>query len=404
MQPLRRNLRFQVFWVGSAASELGSTLSGLAFPLLVLAMTGSPTQAGLVGAVAMGTEILVGLPAGALVDRWDRRRILLGADLVRIVTMAGVGGALLAGALTMPHLLAVAVVNGVASALFRPAHGASLRALVPPEQLPTAYAQEQTRQHAAGLAGPALGGALFALGRAVPFLVDAATYLVSFVCVAFARVPRRPETPPAPAQSMRADIAEAVRWMWDQPLLRAVCGLVLGCNLVVNAMTIPIIVLVGDPVDVGVVMAALGLGGLAGAALSARLMRLLPTGRLMLAGSWLFALVLPLLVLPLGAYWTAGVLFVAMLVVPALNIALEVEIARSVPDHMQGRVHGALNVMFSGLTPLAPLLGGLLSQHAGAAPAILVLCVGLVACTVTASFSRSLRAKGGLPVRETPVS
>lgn len=403
MQPLRRNLRFQLFWVGSAASELGSTLSWLAYPLLVLALTGSPTQAGLVGAVAMGAEIVCGIPAGALVDRWDRRRILLGTDLVRMAAMASLAVALLADALTMPHLLAVALVNGVASALFWPAHGASLRALVPSEQLPTAYAQEQTRQHAAGLAGPALGGVLFSLGRAIPFLVDAVTYLVSFVCVAFARVPRRPETPAEP-QSMREGIGEAFRWLWDQPVLRAAAALAFVINLVVNAMKLPIIVMVATPADVGLVMAALGVGGLAGAAISARLMRLLPTGRLMLAGVWFLAAVLPFLALPLGAYWAAVVLFAAMLAAPALNIAIEVEIARTAPDHMQGRVHGVIGVAFGGATPLAPLLGGVLSQYAGAVPAILILCAPLALCGVAGLFSPALRAKRGLPRRETPLS
>lgn len=207
MQPLRRNLRFQLFWVGSAASELGSTLTWLAYPLLVLALTGSPGQAGLVGAVELASGMVFALPAGVLVDRWDRRRVLLGTDLVRAATIASVALAIFTDNLTLPHLIAASIVNGAAGALFHPAHAASLRALVPREQLPSAYAQEQTRTHAAGLAGPPLGGLLFAAGRAVPFAVDAVTYLVSFVCVALARVPRRPAEL-APRQSMFEGIAD----------------------------------------------------------------------------------------------------------------------------------------------------------------------------------------------------
>ncbi|MEV4887891.1 MFS transporter [Nonomuraea sp. NPDC055795] len=80
VQPLRKNLRFQLFWLGSAASGLGSTLTLLAYPLLVLALTGSPGQAGLISAVSLASGMLFALPAGVLVDRWDRRRVLLGAD------------------------------------------------------------------------------------------------------------------------------------------------------------------------------------------------------------------------------------------------------------------------------------------------------------------------------------
>ncbi|WP_312896442.1 MFS transporter [Nonomuraea endophytica] len=390
MQPLRKNLRFQLFWLGSAASGLGSTLTLLAYPLLVLALTGSPGQAGLISAVSLASGMLFALPAGVLVDRWDRRRVLLGADLVRAATMASVALAAASDSLVLPHLVAVAIVNGAAGAIFEPAHAASLRTLVHREQLPSAYAQEQTRQHAAELAGPPLGGLLFALGRALPFVVDALTYVVSFVCVALVRVPRRPEEP-APRQSMYQGIAEAVRWMWGRRLLRAVCGLVLAVNLAFNATTIPLIVLVGAPEQVGLVMAALGVGGLIGAAISGRLIRSLPTGALMLAGCWFVTLALPLMVLPVGWYWPASVLFVTGLVAPALSIALVVEVARSVPDHMQGRVQSLLNVATMGITPLAPLVGGVLTQFAGAVPAILVISGYLAICCALATLSPTLR-------------
>ncbi|MFI6322593.1 MFS transporter [Nonomuraea sp. NPDC050556] len=390
MQPLRKNLRFQLFWVGSAASELGTTLTWLAYPLVVLALTGSPAQAGLLGAVGLASGMLFALPAGVLVDRWDRRRVLLGADLVRAATMGSVALAAFTGHLTLPHLVAVSIVNGIAGALFSPAHTASLRALVPGEQLPSAYAQEQTREHAAGLAGPPLGGLLFAAGRAVPFLVDAISYLVSFVCVAFARVPRH-AAEPAPRQNMFTGIAESVRWMWGQRLLRAICGLALVVNLAFNAIMLPLIVFIGSPVQVGLAMACLGVGGLVGAALSGRLTRLLPPGRLMLAVCWYLTLVAPLTVLPLGPFWPPVVLFVCGLGIPAVNIVLSVEVARAAPDHMMGRVQSVLNVATMGITPLAPLVGGLLTQYGGAVVAILVLGGYLAVCCALASLSPALR-------------
>jgi MFS family permease len=390
VEPLRRNFRFQMFWLGSAASGLGSTLTWLAYPLLVLALTGSPGQAGLIGAVGLASGMIFALPAGVLVDRWDRRGVLLGADLVRAAAMASVALAIFTDNLVLPHLVAVAVVNGAAGALFDPAHAASLRGLVPSKQLPSAYAQEQTREHAAGMAGPPLGGVLFAAGHAIPFAVDAVTYLISFACVAAARVPRRPAEP-APRQSMYDGIAEAVRWMWGHRLLRAICGLVLAANLAFNSVMIPIIVLVDAPAQVGVVMAALGIGGLLGAAISGRLVRLLPLGGLMLGGCWLLTLVLPLLALPLGTYWPTAILFIVGLVAPALNIALAVEVARTVPDHMQGRIQSLLNVATSGITPLAPLLGGVLTQYGGSVTAIVVLSGYLAVCCAAGTFSPVLR-------------
>src|SRR5262245_56917941 len=190
--PLRRNARFQLLWIGSAASALGSQLSALAFPLLVLAITGSPAKAGLVSAAHLASLVVVVALAGPLVDRWDRRRILIGCELARGLGMASVAGAVSAGVVVLPHLLVVGLAQGAANALFNPARMTAVRAVGPRSELGSAIAQEEVRTHAAALAGPPLAGALFGLGRAVPFVLDSVSYLVSLVCIVAARVPRRP--------------------------------------------------------------------------------------------------------------------------------------------------------------------------------------------------------------------
>lgn len=398
--PLRRNFRFQMLWIGAATSELGSTLTWLALPLLILAVTGSAALAGLVGACRIATNLLISLPAGVWADRWDRRRIMLVSEAVRCLSMAALAVVVFADRVELWHIVAVAVANGTADAFFRPARDTAIRTVVPAEQLSLAYAQEEARGHAASLAGPPLGGLLFGLGRVFPFVLDAITYLISLVAVALARVPRRSEDSTRSRKSgMGADIAEAGRWLWRRSGLRAALALSLIANLVANALLLPVIVLVGDrggdPAITGVVLAGMGLGGLLGAAVSARIGALLPPGRLILAVVGLFALAVCAIALPLGPYWPVVPLFSAMVATPAANVVLRVLVATLVPEAMMGRMTSLITVASMGLAPLGPLLGGVLAEYVGSTGALLLLGGGLAACCALAAGSPALHALTG---------
>ncbi|MFC4530900.1 MFS transporter [Sphaerisporangium dianthi] len=396
---LRRNLRFQVLWAGSATSELGSAITWVAFPLLILAVTGSAVTAGLVGACRVTANLLVSLPAGVWVDRWDRRRILVCAEAVRVLALASLAFAVFAGRVALWHVVVVAVAGGAADAFFDPARSTAIRAVVPAERLPSAYAQEEARTHAASLAGPPLGGLLFGLGRGIPFAVDAFTYLVSLVCVLLARVPRRPETAAEPGGTrIREDVAEAGRWLWRQDGLRAGLAFALLANLVANALLLPVIVMVeargGGSAAAGVVLAGIGLGGLLGATVSAKIGSLLPPGRLMLAVVGFFALAVCATALPMGPYWPVVTLFLAMVAVPSLTVVLRVLLATLVPDTMMGRVTSLFTMATMGLTPLGPLLGGVLAQYAGGAAALVLIGGLLLSGCALAAVSPALRGLG----------
>lgn len=396
--PLRRNVRFQLLWIGSAISELGTQMTWLAYPLLVLVVTGSPGLAGLVGGTRLAATMVCSLPGGVLVDRSDRRRIMIVSEAVRAAGMASVAVAVMGDHVWVTHLVVVAAVNGAAYAVFEPARTTAIRALVPDEHLHTAYSQEQSRSHAAGLVGPPLGGGLFAAGRAVPFLLDAVSYLASLACVLAARVPRRAGPPPAeePAhRSVRSDIVQAAGWLWRQRFLRALCGLALLANLVVNASMIPVIVLVGDRGGsssvVGLVLAGIGVGGLAGSLVAGPTAARVPAGPLMLGVCWLFSALIVLIALPFGPYWPGVALSVGMFVAAPLNIVLQVMIAKMVPGDMLGRMSSLLMMGSMGLTPLAPLVGGLLAEYAGPEAALVIIGVALAGCCAVATGSSTLR-------------
>ncbi|GAA1030945.1 MFS transporter [Virgisporangium ochraceum] len=395
--PLRRNVRFQMLWIGSAVSGLGSSLTWLAFPLLLLAVTGSPALAGLAAACRTGAKIVSSVPAGVLIDRLDRRRILLASEATRCVAMATLAVAIAVDRVWLPHIIAVAIVIGVADAFFGPAHATAVRAVVPAAQLPAAYAQEESREHAASLVGPPLGGLLFGLGRVLPFLVDAVTYAISVLTIVLADVPRRPAVQQSPKRStVRGDIADAGRWLWRQHGLRDALSLSLFANLVASSLLIPVVVVVGDrggdSTTTGVVLAGLGIGGLLGAMLSARIGRLLPAGKLMLAVVTFFAFAVCSVTLPVGRYWPVVPLTLAMVAVPAINVALQVIVATTVPEDMMGRLVALLGVVSMGLAPLGPVLGGSLAEYIGGTRALLLLGAALAAACALAGLSPALRA------------
>ena len=187
--PLRRNRDFLLLQAGQLLSDIGSQSAQLAYPLLVLALTGSAARAGVVGFVRALGWTLLALPAGIAADRWDRRRLMLGADGLRVLAVGGLAAAVVADRLAFWAIVVVGFAEGAGTALFLAAQAGALRAVVPARQLPAAAATQTGRQAAVRLAGPPLGGAHFGLGRAIPFLVDAASYAFSIVSLLAMRTP-----------------------------------------------------------------------------------------------------------------------------------------------------------------------------------------------------------------------
>jgi MFS family permease len=179
---LSRNRDFVLFQAGQLLSATGSSLSTIAYPLLVLALTGSPAQAGLVSFARLLPAPLLALPAGVLSDRLDRRRIMLTSDAVRAVAMA-----VLAVVVWRTHAFwpipLLAFVEGAGDTFFGACLGGVLRSVVPPADLPTAVSVQQGRVAVVGIVGPPGGGGGLHLARAQPFWVDALSDAVSLAAI-----------------------------------------------------------------------------------------------------------------------------------------------------------------------------------------------------------------------------
>ena len=205
--PLWGNRDFLLLWSGQTASVLGSRASALAFPLLVLELTHSPARAGLVGFVAGLPVLLCQLPAGALVDRWNRKTVMIGCDLGRLLVIASIPVVGLLFGISYGQLVITAFLHAALSMVFALAELAALPHVVDPATLPAAVAHNQARMQAATVAGPPLGGALFGISRVLPFAVDAVSYLVSLVTLVFIRTPLH-DPPQAPGKRLHQQVAE----------------------------------------------------------------------------------------------------------------------------------------------------------------------------------------------------
>ncbi|MFS8096997.1 MFS transporter [Lentzea alba] len=406
---LRKNKQFQLLWLGGAVSQFGSELTKLAMPLLVLALTSSPSWAGIVVGVRTAAYILTQMPAGVWVDRWDRRRTLVSAQLTQAIASAVLATAIVTGWAFIWVFLIAGLVDGVCAAFIDPSRATAIRGVVDTSQLRLAYTQEESRSHAARLIGPPLGGLLFGLGRTIPFVVDAITFFVATLLTFFAKVPRRPagEQPPAastehddaPKPSMRQELAEAVSWLWRQRGLRNLCGAVLALNFLGAAFMIPLIVLVrergGSGLVTGIVLAGVGIGGLGGALLANRIGSLLPAGKLLLAILGIFGAALLAMALPFGAWWPLIPLMCISLTTPSINVVINVVISRLVPEQMLGRMESVLTVSQMGIAPLGPVIGGALAAVIGGANTVVVIGLVLLLVCAVAAMNRELRGFTG---------
>lgn len=381
--PLRRNQDFRMLWTGQLLSDTGTRAGGLAYTLLILALTHSAVLAGAAGTVRAITVICLQLPAGALSDRFDRRLTMIICDVMRAALLAVLAVLTAAHLAPWPAVIAVSVIEGGAGTIFDPAATAALPAIVPDAQLEEAWAATEARTYGAGLAGPALGGVLFGLGRAVPFLADAVSYAVSAGTASRIRGRFRPENP-AGRKALWREVADGLQLVWQVPILRAVLVQVPLVNFsftgVIFTITLALRQHGTSATVIGLVQAAIAAGGLLGALVAPRLQRRMPLATLAttitLAGALLFGAVALLLPSPAVAVPAA----LALLLAPAANAALVAVVLRSAPEGMRGRVTSTVAMAATALSALAPLIAGLLVQHASGAWA-----VGAFAATTAAA-------------------
>ena len=393
--PLSRNRNYRLLWVSQALSEFGGNAVGIAFPLLVLAITDSPATVGLVLGTGAAASLLVGLPGGALVDRWNRKRIMLSCEAASVLASLSLVVALLwSGVASVAHMVVAAIVFGVANGMFGPAEMACLPNVVPDEQLSTAVSMNAARSNLAALLGTAVGGFLLAIGRFVPFAVDVLTRITGFFALLFLRLPPR-AVPPDPLSRFGHEMASGLRWMWRDRPIRVIALFAAGLNLFFAGYFIIIIVIAQSrgvsSGEIGIMMAMVGVGGTLGALIAPYLYRRLTPYLSIIGVFWALTLLTPLPIFIENVY-LMGTLFAAMaFVAPTANTTISTYQLLFTPDELRGRMSSVMGVVTGSAAVVGPALGGFLIEGVSDNDAVLLCAAGIGVVTVLGTISPTLR-------------
>lgn len=388
------NRDYMLLWSGQVVSNVGTQVSTLAFPLLILAVTGSPAQAGFVGALRALPYVIFSLPAGALLDRWDRKRTMILCDTGRALSLASIPVALATGHLTIIQLYLVSLIEGTLFVFFNIAEAACLPRVVPKEQLPAATAQNMATDGVTTLIGPSLGGALYTAGRLLPFLADAISYAVSVCSLFFIKTKFQKERVAA-RRSLWIEIREGLAWLWHHPLIRFMAILTGGNNLISAGLVLTIIVLAqrqhAPAFVIGLIFAIGGIGGVLGAVVAPFFQKRLSFGQAIIGTSWVIALFMPLYAIAPNPFVLGLITAAAFIVVPLYNVVQFSYRSALIPDELQGRVNSVFRLVAFGGQPLGLALTGVLIQNIGVIQTILIASLGLVVLAVAATLNTHVR-------------
>lgn len=396
--PLRKNRDFSLLWVGAGFTYLGLRVTALVYPLLVLWSGGSNATAGLVGFTALLPQLVVQLPAGAYVDRWDRRRLMLVCQLGCVVALGSLAVSVALGRLWLPQLFAVAFVEGTLMVVYQLAERSAVPQLVAAEQLGPAYSRNEARTRGAAMLGQPAGTELFAVGNAVPLVFSVGAHIVSIVSLLGIRTRFQAERG-APPADVRSEIASGLSWLWRQRFLRAVLLVLAGTNMLFQALTFAMLPLFHDEGQpkglVGVVLACSAIGGLVGALTASYWMRYWSLRRVLLASTVVWAVVTPLLavthnVVAMGALFALSGYAGGVFNVPAI-----VYVMRITPAAMQGRVSSVANLVSSGAMALGWVTAGLLLTVVNPRHGIGVIGAVMALIAVCAMLSPAIRGADG---------
>ncbi len=400
---LWRHPDFLKLWVGETISLLGSQVTFLAVPLTAaMTLNATPLQMGTLGTVQYIPWLLVGLLAGAWVDRLRRRPVMVAADLGRTVLLGLIPLAAVAGILRMGHLYVVGFFVGILNVFFDVAYAAYLPTLVPRDRLVEGNSKLQVSTSISEISGPGLAGGLVQLVTApLAIAVDALSFLVSALSLTWIGTPEPKPTPTDDSHNILAEIREGLRLVFSNPILRAFALASVTTNFFVD-VHLAVFVLYAtrelgiSPVILGSIYAVASVGGLLGSLVAARLVKWRGLGPVIVGAQILVTLAV--LAIPLSGrqFWVAVPLIViaealwgfAVVVYVVNTVSLRQAIT---PNQFQGRVTASLRFVTWGVAPLGFLLGGILGETIGLQATLLVAVAGpllSVACLVLSPVPR----------------
>jgi MFS family permease len=396
---------FHRFWVGQTISQLGSSFTQFATPLLIFQLTHSAVNLGIAMAVNFVPYLLFGLLIGAWVDRLDRKRMMIAVDLGRAVVIAAIPVLSALGELHVWQVYAVGFLSSVLTIFFEAGQFAAIPSLVGESDLVSANGRIQASFSAGSVVGPLLAGVLLTV-VAVPtlFEIDAVSFIVSALALAWVRGRFNTDGPPTELTSIRHDVAEGLRYVLRHPVLRNISAMMALFNFVAVTAGAQLVLfskvrLSATDAQVGYLFSAGSLGVVALGLAAGRLRKRLRFGPAAL-GALFFSGVLTAVFAVNRMYWLALVLWgLAEGLGLFFNINTGSLRQALVPNHMLGRVISIAGVLGWSAIPLGSLLGAYIIRWVGSV-AVVYVGIGILECAIAAfffAFSPLGRAEDYLP-------
>ena len=362
MVPLRRNRDFVLLQVGQTLSAAGSQIVSIAYPLLVLAVTHSPSKAGIVGFATLLPGLVVAPVAGVAADHFDRKRLMIACDVVRACAMATLAALVITGAVAFWMIVVLAFVESSFGTLFNIAQTAALRSVVETRQLADAAGVVEARRAAVRLGAPPLGGALFTVARGLPFLVDAISFAASTAALLLMRVPFQ-QAREADTSRIRERLAEGFGYLWRHPFLRTT-AFVYGLGNILFPGVVLVMVVVArrqglSGAQIGLLFTVFGLATLVGSLASPLHRRFLGVRTILLLELWTWTGAWVFVAWP-SVYALLAVLVPFGLCAPVTDSVVVGLMTAMTPDRLLGRVESARLTIAVAAAPLGPLAAGFL--------------------------------------------
>ena len=358
-----------LLWSGQLVSWIGTEVSGIALPLVVLALTGSPAQAGGVAAIRGLVYVFWAIPAGVIIDRWDRKIVMSVANLGSGLAIGSITLGLAFHSLSVIQIYLASAIEGSFFVFANLGRFASFPKVVSKEQFPAAAAQSGTAEHLALLVGPPLGGFLYQIaGGFMAFLLDSLSYFINAFSIFFINIPLGTETP-TERKAIRHEIKEAILWFWHQPLLRFLNLLTAGRTILAAGLYLLIIVLAQEnqasSLFIGLIFAIGACGGILGSLVAAKLHNRFGMKQLLTGISLLSLLIFSLYAVAINNFLLAGITALFYAADPLYYVIVSSYSAKTVPDEIRGRVSSLTRLVVLGAYSFGFFVTGNLLQYFG---------------------------------------
>jgi MFS family permease len=390
-KPLWKNKDYLILFAGQTVSNLGTAIDQLAFPLLILYFTNSPFMAGVGIMIFALPTFLFGLFAGALVDRLNRKKVMIACDVGRLIATGSIPLLAIFGYLNVYLLFLFAFAEGTFATFFSAAETAALLRVVGKEKLTAAMSQNDASLSAVSTIGPSIGGFVYQFfGKTIPFVVDSISYLGSIISLFFIKSEFQEERI-GEQKNLKNEIIEGLVWFWKQPIVRIATLLTTAGAFISGGQNLTILLLAKNlhatPAEIGLIFSVGAIGDILGALMAGRIGKKFSTIQVIIFARWFMAIILPLYLIVNNAavlgiltafYYFPGSLYGVL--INSYRVSL-------IPDALQGRIASIYRILIVGAFSLGGLTGGILLQFFGITLTVIIFSLSFLILAILATVA-----------------